>query len=471
LGPIVVASVYRRSWALVCLLVSVPFTALELFYAVSHSFSFPEVALMALLVSQLLHVWREQELLVPMSPPVYLLVGFVIVCSISVMHLLVDPLDAMTHTYNTGSLDAFVLDPIGFSVTNVTQLLLRVFAIGAIVGLATVLTHYDVQRVLRVLIVCSLLIGVFGVLYQVTQKIDVNGIWELANAFGLDIQEKSGGILGFLPRMWTPIGEPGHTASYFLYLFSLTATLSFLPETRVASRKRLRIATAALFAVLLLSTSATAYGGLLVFGAVFLAATVVSRRIATRSVVAVCGTLLLSTLLLGGVIGVVASLDVIALLEPQLAKLQFKTGSGTLRLRYIEMAFDLFPQRPLFGAGVGSYYGASLLGTLLAEIGVIGFAAFVLAHVSAYWECLRASRDRIDGQGSVAIALVVSSVVLLGSSLLAKSISTLMFPWFWLSLALPIALSLQSTGRSVSFDRIRQRYGHLTWWDRTQPDR
>jgi O-antigen ligase len=414
---------------------------------------------------------RERELLLPASPPVYLLVGFVVVCFVSVVSLLFNPLDAMTHTYNTGPHRVFALRPIEFSITNMTQLVLRVFAIGAIVGLATVLSQYDVQRVLRLLIVCSLLVGVFGVFYQVTQTIEARGIWKLANAFGLDIQEKSGGAFGFLPRMWTPAGDPGWGASFFLYLFSLTATHSFLPETRVASRKRLRIATAGLFAALILSTSTTAYGGLLVFGAVFLVATVVSRRIATRSVVAVYGALLLGVLLLGGVISMVTGLDVIALLEPQLAKLHFKAGSGTLRLRYIEMAFDLFPQRPLFGAGVGSYFGASLLGTLLAEIGLVGFAAFVLAHVSTYWECLRASRDRIDGQGSVAIALVVSSVVLLGSSLLAKSISTLMFPWFWLSLALPIALSLQSTGRSVSFDRIRQRYGHLTWWDRTQPDR
>ena len=456
--PIVIASTYRRRWALVCVLASIPFRALELFYAVSHWFSLPEVAVIALLASHLLYVQREREFLLPTTRSVSFLVGFIAVCSISVVYLLVNPLDAMTHTYNTGSLGEFALRPIGFSVTNVTQLALRTFAVGAVVGLAIVLSQYDIERVLRAVIVTSLFVGAFGVFYQFTQVVEMRGIWDLANAFGLDIQAKSGGILGFMPRMWTPIGEPGHTASYFLYVFSLAVTLSFLPETRVMSKKRLRIVAVALFVVLILSTSATAYGGLVVFGVVFLVAALASRRIEARSVATIYAALLIGAVLLGGVIGVVANLNVVALLEPLLAKLQFKTGSGTLRWRYIEMAFALFPQRPLFGIGVGSYYGASLLGTLLAETGLVGLTAFVLSHLTAYRECLRAARDGPSEYGSLSIAFVVSSTTLLGASLLAKSIATLMFPWFWLSLALPIALSLRATGRSVPLEAITRYY-------------
>lgn len=459
LVPIVLASTRRRTWALACLLASVPFRALDLFHVASRWFSFPEVAMMGLLVSYLFHVRREREFLLPSSPPIYLLAGFLVVCVASLVHLLIDPLEAMTHTYNTGSHREFVLRPIEFSITNVTQLALRTFAIGAVIGLSVVLAEFDVRRVLRALIACALFVGAFGVFYQITQEVEAYWIWELANAFGLDIKENSGGAFGFLPRMWTPIGEPGHGASYLLYAFALTATLSFLPETRVASRGQLRVASVVLLAVLILSTSTTGYGGLLVFGAVFLVAAIASRRIDIRSVAAVYGAGLLGVVLLGGLLSVVGGVNVVALVEPQIAKLQFEAGSGTLRARYIAMAFELFPQRPVLGIGVGSFYGASLLGTLLAETGLLGFTAFVLAHLTTYWKCLQTNRARIDERGSISIALIVASVVLLGTSILAKSISTLMFPWFWFSLALPIAISLRSDARSIPLDDL-VRYWH-----------
>lgn len=179
-------------------------------------------------------------------------------------------------------------------------------------------------------------------------------------------------------------------------------------------RRRLRVVSVALLVVLLLSTSATAYGGLLVF-----------RGVARRSALEPADR--------HSIGGDGVRYATVPRRSPrrydrcgfgperrcatgtQIAKRQFKAGSGTLRLRYIRMAFDLFPQRPLFGSGVGSYYGASVLGTLLAETGLLGLAAFVLAHRSAYLKCLRVGYDTTAEVGSLSIALVVSSATLLGS--------------------------------------------------------
>jgi hypothetical protein len=454
--PIAIGSIYRRSWAFTLFLVSVPFRALDLLYAISHEFPFPEIALIALLVSHLLHVWRERGVLLPVTLSIYLLGGFVVVCVLSIVSLLINPLDAMTHAFNSGPHGKFVLSPIKFSLTNVTQFVLRVFAVGAIIGLATVLFQYDVHRVLQFLIISSLFIVGFGFFYQLTQAFNATEIWEFTQTLGLDMRSNSGTQI--VPRMWTPIGEPGQTASYFVYFFAFTATLSILPETRVMSRTRVRIISVLLLITLLLSTSTTAYGGLLIFAVVFFITALASKQISTRLVLVLYTTGAIGVVVIVAIASGTTNPNIIPAIESQVAKLQFRAGSGVIRLRYLTLAFDLFTQRPVLGTGVGSFFGTSVLGTILAETGIAGILMFVAANVSAHWECLRAAYDQPNGDSFVAIALVVAGVVLVGSSLLAKSINTLVYPWFWLSLALPIALSVQSERRLVSIQDISRYY-------------
>ena len=454
--PVAILSIYRHQLAVFFTLVSVPFFVLHVGTFASHNFRFPEVMLIALLVSHALLVLRERDFSLPSTSPIYFLIGYGIVCVVSVLYLIIDPLDAMTHAYNSGSLDKFALSPIRFAGENVSQLLLRMFTIGAIIGLSAALSEYDIRRVTRLVVVVSVFVGGSGVLYQTTQFLNVTVLWEWAASFGLDIMVKSGGILGMLPRMWTVAGEPGFTASYLLYAFSLTATLSFLPETRVLSRQKVRVVTVMLFSMLVLTTSATAYGGLLVFAVVFLGVAAMFDQISVRSVLLVYATLSVVAVLLASVTGILFNVAILAVLEPLIAKLQFQAGSGVLRLQYIVMAFDLFSQRPLFGIGVGSYFGASLLGTLLAETGIAGLTLFVLSNVSSYWECVEVSEKRSE-ERILAITFIVANATLLGTAMLAKSVTTLLFPWFWLSLALPTALSLQAREQWISVQQVREK--------------
>ena len=460
--PFAVVSIFRRRLALLLTLVSIPFFALDIGYFLDHFFSFPEVIIIALLLNQMLHMYHEDVVILPVNSPIYLLIAFGIVSILSVFALLVNPLEVMTHSYNFSTLDGFRLSPIEFTRNNISQLLLRLFVVAAIIGLSVELSHYDLEKVIRLVIVISLLVGGFGVFYQITQQINATGIWALAATFGLDIMTNAGGFLGTgIPRMWTVAGEPGQTASYLLYAFSLVVTLSFLPETRVLSRTQLRLTGGALFFLLILTTSATAYGGLLIFAALFSVSSIIFDAIPLKKTLLGFAGVSLLGILAAVLTGSILDPSLLALLQPLLAKLQFQAGSGTLRLQYLELALDIFSQRPVFGVGVGTYYGATLLGTLLAETGIVGFSVFVLAHITAYWDCLR-MRDSVNSQTfSISVALVVSSATLLGTVMLAKSISTLLFPWFWLSLALPTALSLQKRGGKVTYSQVKSTFYSL----------
>lgn len=147
-----------------------------------------------------------------------------------------------------------------------------------------------------------------------------------------------------------------------------------------------------MLAALFVSTSSTAYVGLIGYGAVWLGRMLLApARFSGGALLALVGTALV------GAIGLVLTL----LLVPELAetvgrivdRVLFDKGdslSGMQRMAWALQGFEAFRASAGLGIGMGSFRSSSLVTAILGSAGVIGIAAFAL-HLVRVFGPLRAS--------------------------------------------------------------------------------
>lgn len=437
--PLLGLALVRRRWAAYVLVISIPLKTLDVVVVPSHPFDLPELALLLVCGHFAVDLWTRRELTLGRSTTVAYAFGFCFVALLSVLYLAVRPATVLVHPYNASSgFGAFELARLSLSSSNATQLILRWFVVGGTIVLAWTLTRADVRLVTRWIVVSAIGVGAVGVAYQASVLAGV-GFAEAFHVAGFRRFPASPTLVGPLPRMYSFTGEPGATASYLLYALAIAATLALSGSANeVLSQGEAIGATAVLFVLLVLTTGTTGYGGFAVFVTVLLGATALVETLPSGRVVgvlvvgaclAVVGTL--SVLVLSGA-------DVSSIIAYQAGKLTLQEASGSLRIRYLRYAFELFTARPFFGLGVGSHQTTSLLGTVLVETGLVGLALFVAYHVRAFRDCAMLDRRSVAGR-PLAVALGVGGTTLFLTLLVARSASALQLPWYWFGFALPMA--------------------------------
>lgn len=449
--PLVVVAAMRRRWAFLLVVGSVPFFGLEVFVAVSHRFRLPELAILVFIGHYAVAWIRRERVDLRNATPVLLLWGFVGVSTVSVVALALHPPEVPVHPY-VGTFQSRRFVDLSISSKNVTQLLLRGLFVAAVTVLAVHLDERRIREAVRGVVLGAAFVGVVGVGYQVAVMGNATFVPETLRAFGFARFVDDPGMLGPIPRMYSTVGEPGFTADYLLYGFAIATTLAVVPGPDWAFRRwELFVLSPLLGGALLSSTGTTGYGGLVILASAFVAFLALFPDVRPRHFRWYVVTACVGGVLAVGVLFAILGPTLVDLVVVQVEKMTFQARSGTIRRFYILRSIVVFRARPIIGVGVGSHHAPSYLFTLLAETGIVGTTALIGAHLWAYRQCM----GLVDAAPRVrrpAVALAIAGNTLLATNLVAKSISSLLMPWYWFGLALPIAVIAnrrRSAGRAV----------------------
>lgn len=440
IAPFLLPALLSRRWALYTVVLSIPFKTLDMFIAVSHHFTLPEVAVLILVVHQVVAVLQCQRLSIDRVTAHGYLVGYALLGMVSVIYLFVRPANVLVHPYNiTSGFGAFELVPLAFSRESITQLLLRWFFIGCIAVIAYTLNRRYIRIIMRWIVVSAILVGIFGLVYQLSFILGDGSIADFFRTLGFRRFRDSPRFIGMLPRMYSVTGEPGDTASYILYALALASTLALArPKNPVFTRRQATAASAVLLVLLGLTTGTTGYGGLVVFLVVLGVATLMFDDLSVN----LTGRVFPSGAALGvtslAAVAVILNVEIGSIIAYHAGKLQLQSASGSLRFQYLLHTLEIVTARPLLGLGVGSHNPTSLFGTVLAETGVLGLVLFGAFHVRTFRDAAAQGNDSPEWQ-CLGVALAVAGTTLFVTNLLARSSSALLFPWYWFSLALPLA--------------------------------
>ncbi|WP_121820751.1 O-antigen ligase family protein [Halostella salina] len=435
--PILLVTIGSRKRSILYFLATVPFFGITVIVAISHRFTPPEIAFFGLMFNQLYRWAKGGEAELQWSQSYSWFGVFLIVAAISVAHVAINPAPVEINPYGkyAGNFDWVLLS---FQNSNITQLALRIFTVVVIVFTAMNMRIKELPLYLRTLVFGGFLAGLSGILYQLSILTGIQQLVNIGIIFGDMWPAGQGyGFLGPLPRMGTVSGEPGHTAQFLLYLLAVCSTLYLTGSNRVFRDRTLFGVVVALFTLLLLTTSSTGYGGLLVLAAVTAGLGVLTTDFERTRVIRLLGCAIVFGI---GLVSVVLVTESSSVVEYVFEKLQFQDGSGSYRARYLVRSVEVWLRRPLFGVGVGSYYPMSLFGTILAETGLLGLISFLGAVTTSSWEAVGFHLNKNLRMPDVTLALVNGAITMIIVSLVAKSITTTLSPWFWIAIALPIAV-------------------------------
>lgn len=462
--PLLLAGWWKREWALWITCVSIPFYRLWVFNLGGHWFNFPELAIILLGITQLKQWVDEGEITFPTTPPIYWLVGFLAVAALSVVYAFLVRPDVMVHPYSAQNLGNFSTTPYEFTAATIKQFAFRSFTVGSIILLVLAIDRDDIDTVARAVVYGAIATGGFGILFQISHMLNVTLWLEFVQWFGVYLPRVEFVGVNPIERMWTFAGEPGYTAHYLLVGLSIVTTI-FVSETRshIFERRTAGVLMCVLGVMLVLSTSTTGYGGALILGATLLVGAFIFPQLSTGRVGTLAGITVGSGVIAVIAIALLSGINIVQWIGLQASKLTFSAASGTIRLKHIMLSLEVASQRPLLGVGIGGQYGNSVLGTTLAETGIIGLAVFLGAFASLIRHLWIESARSYGPHGTQAVVFLVTVVTILLTTLVAKSVVALQFPWFWFTFALPTVLVWKfrqqtvSTSDADSGDQQRQK--------------
>jgi len=454
-GPLLAVALLRERYAFYAFIASIPLFTIIPLQAVGHPFRLPELTLMILMYHYTRQWLRDGRIVLPNRLAVVWFLVFIGICAASVVYAsVVPPTDVLGHPYNTPFRPVKAV-PLAVSFTNVTQLLLRImFVLGVFVAAAS-LTDARLRFALRWSVFGAIIVGVIGVVYQLSISIGVYTPFAVLRAIGVDSFPRHPGSLSVIPRMFSLPGEPGYTADFMLLGFAVAAMSVILRgDSGILQRREAVVCTVTLGVLILLSTSSTGYGGLVVFSGVVMLSMLLTKdryRVRVVGVVAVAGCVLL----LCGLLVTPVREQILY----QLSKFQFEAGSGDIRSQYIRISIDVWRFRPILGVGVGSHSVPTSTFTILAETGILGLISVAVAYGAVVLQSVRSiDRARSDRQANVLLTVVITTTTLIVTNAVAKSMVTFLFPWYILAIGAAVAASVvvkREIGRSGD-DRDRE---------------
>jgi len=305
----------------------------------------------------------------------------------------------------------------------------------------------DLKNVVRLSVLCALVVIGFGLFHQIGMMLGLNALVESAFRLVTGFDEvpriySTYNMIGPVPRMFSLAGEPGYTGSYLVFVFAIILALGYNVVRDGWSLKRDKLMQLLLLFGLIMTGSTTSYLGLCV---VVLVLMILPKllRLGTR------GTRQRSTMRFTTFFAVTAVVVVFAspiiletsyldyVYDTHYAKLFLQEGSGLVRTKTVQSGVEIFLQSPILGVGYGSHRTASLLTSLLSNVGAVGTLAFLWFNVVIFRRGLLACRRSANPEMvSISYALLVSLATLLPVMLIGKSMIALIHGWYWLLLAM-----------------------------------
>jgi hypothetical protein len=217
-------------------------------------------------------------------------------------------------------------------------------------------------------------------------------------------------------------------------LVALSIYLPFIFGTSILFGKVLdRWLFALLLAVLCMTTSSTAYVGILLIF-IFVLALFSFRGILKPVHLAIPLTGFVVAALLYATVPAAQQILDTALLS--------KSGgySALERLMTISNSYDMFRKYPVLGIGWASITSHDLIVNILANAGILGLSFFSVAMYSIFRDLYRSLKSRskslrVSGLMQVDFALYIALAVMLATSILSGFLNTFSFFWFILGLA------------------------------------
>ena len=261
-----------------------------------------------------------------------------------------------------------------------------------------------------------------------------------------------------IPRMNSVAAEPSHQAFFLIIYLSIFVTL-WVNKIYLISRKFFQFSLILALIGTFLTTSTTAYVTL-GFGVILMAMHLTSKKFVIKL------HLLRLIVLIGLVILIIIVILTLAVSssdiplenfirfvsENTIAKLQ--SGSGQIRTSAIPLTLEVFAQNPIIGTGWGRNRSFDLGTTLLANVGILGFVAFLMMILSALQIALRIHRKSLDRTlSAIGLSLFYALILALFACFIA--IPDFLFLYFWVVLGLAGSL-LTINKQELQWARMRQ---------------
>ena len=305
------------------------------------------------------------------------------------------------------SRDPFATLPLGFTAQNLTSAgYLLTTTLGAIFAYAAVQTRGAEERIARVAILIAMThaaLGFVGIAVAGTPLIAVfeffrNGLY---NQLDQDI--------GGLSRMNGIFAEASNFAGYgFIYFVFVTELW-----LRDIERRRAGAASVFLLFALFISTSTTAYIGLVGYVVIlFMRQLLFPVTIgSSKIVVLLLGLLFVSALTLVTFVVWPEYLKVVDLIYRVMIVNKAESESGLVRLMWARQGIEAFWVSGGLGVGVGSFRSSSLATAILGSMGVIGVATY-LAQLLRVFQPLRQSTYVPTGNPRIDVGVAASWTVI-----------------------------------------------------------
>lgn len=331
--------------------------------------------------------------------------------------------------------------PLFLSGHNFTQLLYLI--LGGIVAICVAHVNLDDEsreETERIILYSALFIACWGIFQFLCNVTGFPYPDFLLNNSG------SGSASGFrqeldigIHRVSSAAVEPSMLAQSLLTLLPLT-----LPAWRkrgfVFSRLRDRMVAILFIVVLVLSTSSTAYLGLVILALTYVLYSVRTGSFSKTKAILVFA--LIGTLATAVITVAFISVPLVSQLLNAVLLSKASSGSGLERAMTVSLAFGYFQQYPILGIGWGSATSHDLIVKLLSNVGIVGtilFFGVMFSIVRSNWKKISSRNSPLDLSREV---WLMSLVCFLVTSILIEF--PLVFGNFWLIIGMSMATACRS---------------------------
>jgi len=338
---------------------------------------------------------------------------------------------------NTSYSDYF-FEPLKFTLTNITQLFYPLSMIAVFFPMSYYFSKKKyMKKAFKILFISIVIVFISGILYQITLTLQLNNFLENYFYFltGDKVYRSLEFLFGHFPRMYSLAGEPGYTSMLFLISFAFSSLLVFSNYFNHSKIIALMIIS---FLGIVFSGGTTGIFGLLIYFLGLLLLATRNKKMKKNSIKIYKNIfyLIIGISFSAFIVSWLTDINFISwLVNNHIMKMEGQGSSGVIRAFSMEMSINIFEKSPLLGIGYGSHRALQLLFSLMTNVGIIGTTFYLLFNYSSYSLAIN-SKFIIEPKYKVvsnALGITLFSYVL--TSLLAKSIVSLTFPWYWIILS------------------------------------
>ena len=355
-------------------------------------------------------------------------------------------------TYPIGTNQAFnpipPKKPLYFGLINITQFLYLVFAVLSFFTLSEeMFSKKRIEKVLDISVLLGVVVAISGFVYQILTLCNcshtVLNFYSFLGAPYLNLEGKL--YFGKIPRMYSIMGEPSLTTLFLLFTLGLAAPSPNFKKYAFVPKRPSIISLIIIALGLLLTTSTTAYLGIIIFVTSF------SFVLSLKYKPATCFRII-SNICILGIALVIVTFVVFRIffdysmynffMDTQIAKVMLKHGSGAIRWHYIVENLRIFVQYPILGVGIGGCRSTATLPALLSNTGVLGTIPFLLFNWYVFKKTLSQYLNSKQENAVFLGSLLVAFLTIFILRTFACSIASLYFLEYWLLLAMMSKVSL-----------------------------